>query len=542
MASLFLSAAPLGAVDFIRGDANGDGVISVADAVFTVNYNSRGGPFPECEKAADFDDSGWASLGDVVQLMNFVILSEGAPAPPYPERGPDPTEDTLPCDGYGNGSLLEDPAAEMRLLDAVAPGGADRRALLTVALSGSHRLRGYQGVIVDSAGLVADSGAAFTHKPGFGVGLEDLMNFHPLGIGLARKEEDRIHIGYHLIFSEGMPDYTIPDGDEIAVITIPVCLKPGVPAGVYPFALEAGELADEKSGRAIRPALSGGQLTVLSAVEETTCATVFKRPRVNAAFKLEERTAKPGETVAVPFVVRTDAAAYAFQFSVDFDETRLVATEIDKVWGGANGEIYQRATFEFDNRDEHPGSAGMDEGYLYGSGRMHYSEPGTWIPANTDVTVLRFHLRVKADAPAGPTDLRFLHRPESVGGPDGHPGTENSLVAGGHTYNPSLDSSFLLVNARINIVPDGTPFVRGDANDDGAVDISDPSLLLSHLFLAGEEPRCADAADADDDGRVDISDPIFTLQWLFTGGRAPPAPGPDIAGHDPTEDLAICFE
>jgi hypothetical protein len=82
-------------------------------------------------------------------------------------------------------------------------------------------------------------------------------------------------------------------------------------------------------------------------------------------------------------------------------------------------------------------------------------------------------------------------------------------------------------------------FLRGDVNDDGAIDISDPISALSFLFLGTSEPPCKDAADANDDGTVDISDPVAELRYLFRGGL--PAPPPfGGCGDDPTEDPLGC--
>ncbi|MCZ6792712.1 MAG: hypothetical protein O7J95_03760, partial [Planctomycetota bacterium] len=82
-------------------------------------------------------------------------------------------------------------------------------------------------------------------------------------------------------------------------------------------------------------------------------------------------------------------------------------------------------------------------------------------------------------------------------------------------------------------------FVRGDANGDGRVDVSDPVSTLGYLFLGSSEIRCLDAADANDDGELAISDPIRTLQLLFLGGPRLPAPYP-TRGEDPTEDALDC--
>jgi len=82
-------------------------------------------------------------------------------------------------------------------------------------------------------------------------------------------------------------------------------------------------------------------------------------------------------------------------------------------------------------------------------------------------------------------------------------------------------------------------FIRGDANDDGAADLSDAVRVLNVLFLGTGEVRCEDAADANDSGVVDISDPIYLLTFLFLDGPPLPPPYPEI-GSDPTEDELEC--
>ncbi|MBI4606237.1 MAG: hypothetical protein HY721_30080 [Planctomycetes bacterium] len=84
-------------------------------------------------------------------------------------------------------------------------------------------------------------------------------------------------------------------------------------------------------------------------------------------------------------------------------------------------------------------------------------------------------------------------------------------------------------------------FIRGDANQDGKVDISDPKFTLNFLFLGGSGPPCPGAADANDDEIVDISDPIATLELLFLGSRSLPPPFPS-AGPDPTRGLGCGSE
>jgi hypothetical protein len=82
-------------------------------------------------------------------------------------------------------------------------------------------------------------------------------------------------------------------------------------------------------------------------------------------------------------------------------------------------------------------------------------------------------------------------------------------------------------------------FIRGDANNDGRIDVSDAIFILNWLFLSGDNPLCLDALDVDDSGTIDISDSIYLLNTLFQGDRLPPSPYP-VPGIDPTQDSLNC--
>jgi hypothetical protein len=78
-------------------------------------------------------------------------------------------------------------------------------------------------------------------------------------------------------------------------------------------------------------------------------------------------------------------------------------------------------------------------------------------------------------------------------------------------------------------------FIRGDANKDDGVDISDGVYLLNWIFQGDTRPPCLDAADANNDTRSDISDSIWLFNYLFKGGPQPSEPFPQ-AGVDPSDD------
>ena len=86
---------------------------------------------------------------------------------------------------------------------------------------------------------------------------------------------------------------------------------------------------------------------------------------------------------------------------------------------------------------------------------------------------------------------------------------------------------------------DPTPvFHRGDADDNGSLQLTDALKILSYLYLGQAEPTCFDAADADDNGQLQLTDALRVLGFLFLGQTPPAPPGPpgEACGLDPTTD------
>jgi hypothetical protein len=78
-------------------------------------------------------------------------------------------------------------------------------------------------------------------------------------------------------------------------------------------------------------------------------------------------------------------------------------------------------------------------------------------------------------------------------------------------------------------------FRRGDVNDDGAINVSDPVSILRFLFVGSAAPACLESADIDNDARIVLSDAVNLLGFLFRGGPAPapPAATSPNCGRDP---------
>jgi hypothetical protein len=86
-------------------------------------------------------------------------------------------------------------------------------------------------------------------------------------------------------------------------------------------------------------------------------------------------------------------------------------------------------------------------------------------------------------------------------------------------------------------------FLRGEAEVDGRLTVTDAIVVLQYLFLGGEEPPCLEAINTNDDAELNILDPIFLLRYLFLGGDDPPAPGPAgrglPCGKDPDDSISF---
>ena len=83
-------------------------------------------------------------------------------------------------------------------------------------------------------------------------------------------------------------------------------------------------------------------------------------------------------------------------------------------------------------------------------------------------------------------------------------------------------------------------FIRGDADGNGHLTVSDMSLVLKVVNGQASPPPCQDRLDANDDGKIDLQDVAFLRDVLFGTLQIPP-PFPD-AGVDPTPDDLPCPE
>lgn len=82
---------------FIRGDCNRDGQITMVDLLQVSNHLFAGAPEPACMDAGDANDDGTLTMSDVLWISNYLYVNGPEPKPPFPGIGEDPTPDELGC-------------------------------------------------------------------------------------------------------------------------------------------------------------------------------------------------------------------------------------------------------------------------------------------------------------------------------------------------------------------------------------------------------------------------------------------------------------
>jgi hypothetical protein len=86
--------------DFSRGDVDGDGNLTMNDAIHFLKWNFFGNEDLACLDAADSNDDGDLTLDDAVFSLSFSFLGTAAPPAPFSSCGADPTPGLLGCQNY----------------------------------------------------------------------------------------------------------------------------------------------------------------------------------------------------------------------------------------------------------------------------------------------------------------------------------------------------------------------------------------------------------------------------------------------------------
>ncbi len=88
---------------FLRGDANSDANVDIADAIFMLYSLMLGGTPSGCIDSTDANDDGTHDISDIIFVLNYQFQNGAPPPAPGPSQcGIDMTpDDGLGCDVYG---------------------------------------------------------------------------------------------------------------------------------------------------------------------------------------------------------------------------------------------------------------------------------------------------------------------------------------------------------------------------------------------------------------------------------------------------------
>lgn len=65
--------------DYLCGDADGNGLVNISDAVFLISYVFAGGPMPFPQASGDVDCNGIITISDIVFLINYIFAGGSTP-------------------------------------------------------------------------------------------------------------------------------------------------------------------------------------------------------------------------------------------------------------------------------------------------------------------------------------------------------------------------------------------------------------------------------------------------------------------------------
>ncbi len=272
-------------------------------------------------------------------------------------------------------------------------------------------------------------------------------------------------------------------------------------------------------------------------LNELTCHdyTIEEPKLTEDIIKFGEVEGDPGDEITIPIYITNSREVEAYQFIFDFTPGTF--------------ELIEPGGLGIDALDFTDSAIGISRPDFEGSpffAVVREIEPGrillglipdfiteNWVlPPGEDQLLLGIKGRIPLTAQEGTeTDLTPTNGPNQKGVGDYK--LFNELTYRGEplwiSVRPQLKPGWLKIGPDISI------FIRGDANSDKRVDISDVTFLLENFFLGKHVIRCPKAGDVNDDGAHDISDPIMILAAQILGTQQIPHPFPR-QGRDLTPD------
>jgi hypothetical protein len=134
----------------------------------------------------------------------------------------------------------------------------------------------------------------------------------------------------------------------------------------------------------------------------------------------------------------------------------------------------------------------------------------------------------------------FGHVLSELGDIDGDSRSDFLIGAPDWTLDEGLEPVYALGRIYVlSYLPGQRPFVRGDADLDLDIDLSDVISIFEHLF-AGKRQPCEEAMDINADGRLNDTDALRLAWHLFVSGHSPWPPYPDCGRFESFGERLSC--
>lgn len=272
--------------DFLRGDANRDGKVSVSDGITIRRHLFAGAWFPACRDAADANDDGRLMLDDEIEILRRLIGPPASywtvPLPaPYPAPGEDPTADELDCSDPVTPAEATEDAVELGSVTASPGDRVEVPILLTTSVSveALQLVVAYDPAVVTVESKLELDGTYFDRFAGD-------EGFHPVNLVTMRPEEGVFTVG--LLGSVAYDGYAIEPGEGIVVGKIVA----RVSASVEPGTVISLEPTNGEDGSGTGP---NGALNELTHKGDARYLSILPRT-LGAALRVEISTFARGDS------------------------------------------------------------------------------------------------------------------------------------------------------------------------------------------------------------------------------------------------------
>jgi hypothetical protein len=210
---------PVNLAEFVRGDANSDGRLSLADAMTIGLFLFTGGEPSSCQESADLDSDGAVDMSDFAFSVAAIFGKGPLPDAPYPDAGPGSDEDLLSCDAYD-----VEPAVAgteiVEIADTVAAPG--QIVEVPVLLTNEDAVEGVTLVISYDDEILTPVGLAFEGTPHAG-------DSRPFFSTATRIADDTLAVGFAVDVTQEAS--SISPGAAQLIFSILLEVSPEAPVG-----------------------------------------------------------------------------------------------------------------------------------------------------------------------------------------------------------------------------------------------------------------------------------------------------------------------